>query len=89
MENLKITVAVITKNEERNIARCLESVRWADDIVVIEWADRIAGLLPDEHLQVEFTYLSEARRRLSFAAHGARYVELLTACYSDLTRAPG
>jgi tRNA threonylcarbamoyladenosine biosynthesis protein TsaE len=59
-----------------------------DDVVVIEWADRIAGLLPDEHLQVEFTYLSETRRRLGFAAHGTRYVELLTACYSDLIPAP-
>lgn len=59
-----------------------------DDVVVIEWADRIAGLLPDAHLQVEFTYLSETRRRLHFVAHGTRYVELLTACYSDLTPAP-
>jgi tRNA threonylcarbamoyladenosine biosynthesis protein TsaE len=59
-----------------------------DDVVVIEWADRITGLLPDEHLQVEFTYLSETRRRLRFAAHGTRYVELLTACYSALIPAP-
>jgi tRNA threonylcarbamoyladenosine biosynthesis protein TsaE len=60
-----------------------------DDVVVIEWADRIVGLLPDEHLQVDFTYLNDARRRLCFAAHGMRYVELLAACYSDLIPAPG
>jgi tRNA threonylcarbamoyladenosine biosynthesis protein TsaE len=60
-----------------------------DDVVVIEWADRIAGLLPDEHLQVDFTYLSEIRRRLCFIAHGTRYVELLATCYSDLIPAPG
>jgi tRNA threonylcarbamoyladenosine biosynthesis protein TsaE len=60
-----------------------------DDVVVIEWADRIAGLLPDEHLQVDFTYLDETRRRLCFVAHTTRYVELLTACYSDLIPAPG
>lgn len=59
-----------------------------DDVVVIEWADRITGLLPDERLQVDFTYLTEVRRRLHFVAHGARYVELLVACYSDLTPAP-
>jgi glycosyltransferase involved in cell wall biosynthesis len=31
---------VITKNEERNIADCLASVRWADDIVVIDAESR-------------------------------------------------
>jgi glycosyltransferase involved in cell wall biosynthesis len=36
MEKIKITVAVITKNEERHIAKCLENVAWADDIVVVD-----------------------------------------------------
>ncbi|HSR10293.1 MAG TPA: glycosyltransferase family 2 protein, partial [Thermodesulfobacteriota bacterium] len=32
----KISVAIITRNEERNIRDCLESVRWADEIVVVD-----------------------------------------------------
>lgn len=48
-----------------------------DDIVVIEWADRIPGLLPDEHLKITFTYLDENRRRLCCVGHGRRYVELV------------
>jgi len=32
----KLSVAIITKNEELNIRRCLESVKWADEIVVID-----------------------------------------------------
>lgn len=36
MEKLKITVAVITKNEEANIAKCLDSVKWADEVVVVD-----------------------------------------------------
>jgi glycosyltransferase involved in cell wall biosynthesis len=32
----KISVAIITKNEEENIRECLESVRWADEIVVVD-----------------------------------------------------
>ena len=32
----KISVIIITKNEQKNIARCLESVRWADEIVVLD-----------------------------------------------------
>ena len=31
-----ITVSVITKNEESNIKRCLESVKWADEIIVVD-----------------------------------------------------
>jgi tRNA threonylcarbamoyladenosine biosynthesis protein TsaE len=48
-----------------------------DDIVVIEWADRIPELLPDEYLEVAFTYLDENRRRLCFRPRGARYAALL------------
>lgn len=32
----KISVAIITHNEERNIRDCLESVKWADEIVVVD-----------------------------------------------------
>lgn len=31
-----LSVIVITKNEERNIVECLESVRWAKEIVVVD-----------------------------------------------------
>lgn len=48
-----------------------------DDTVVIEWADRLPDLLPAEHLDIHFEYLDENRRRLTFSAHGRRYVELL------------
>jgi glycosyltransferase involved in cell wall biosynthesis len=34
--SLPLSVAVITKNEESNIARCLESVAWAPDRVVVD-----------------------------------------------------
>ena len=32
----KLSVIIITKNEEKNIRRCLESIRWADEIVVVD-----------------------------------------------------
>lgn len=31
-----LSVVVIAKNEERNIGRCLESVQWADEIIVLD-----------------------------------------------------
>lgn len=37
MRKSKITVAIITKNEEKNIARCIDSAKgWADEIIVVD-----------------------------------------------------
>lgn len=33
---LILSVAIITKNEEANLARTLESVRWADEVVIVD-----------------------------------------------------
>lgn len=33
---IPVTAAVITRNEERNIARCLTSLIWADEILVVD-----------------------------------------------------
>jgi len=32
----KISAAIITRNEERNIERCLKSIDWVDEIVVVD-----------------------------------------------------
>ena len=32
----KVSITIITKNEEKNIERCLNSIGWADEIVVID-----------------------------------------------------
>ncbi|MFA5147123.1 MAG: glycosyltransferase family 2 protein [Candidatus Omnitrophota bacterium] len=46
MKKLPVSVVVITKNEEDNMARCLGSVAWADEIVVLddESTDRTAEI---------------------------------------------
>jgi len=31
-----ISAAIITKNEEHNIKRCLESLQWADEIIIVD-----------------------------------------------------
>lgn len=48
-----------------------------DDIVVIEWADRIPELLPEDYLDVAFVYLDDTHRRLCFTGHGERYKQML------------
>jgi len=34
--NALLSVVVITRNEERNIKDCLESVKWADEIIIVD-----------------------------------------------------
>ncbi len=33
---IKLSVVIITKNEEGNIRDCLESIKWADEIVIVD-----------------------------------------------------
>lgn len=35
-ESNKISVIIITKNEEQNIIDCLNSVKWADEIIIVD-----------------------------------------------------
>ena len=36
MPKVPVSVVVLAKSEERNIARCLRSLEWADEVVVVE-----------------------------------------------------
>jgi len=36
LQRAKVSVFIITKNEEANIERCLESVKWSNEIVVVD-----------------------------------------------------
>ncbi len=49
-----------------------------DDVVVIEWAERISGLLPEEHLEIRIDYLSDQVRRFTFVPHGDRYAQVVS-----------
>ena len=37
---MTIAAVVITKDEEKNIADCLESLRWADELIVVDAESR-------------------------------------------------
>src|SRR3989344_2444909 len=36
MEKVPVSVIIPVRNEERNIADCLKSVSWADDVIVVD-----------------------------------------------------
>ena len=66
MSKGKISVFIITYNEEKNISRCLESVKWADEIVIVDSLsdDKTVGLCrkyTDSVYGKEFTNFSDMK----------------------------
>ncbi len=50
-----------------------------DAVVVVEWPERAASVLPSEHLRVRLEFADGDRRRLLFTALGDAYMPLLQA----------
>ena len=71
----KISVNVITKNEEKNISDCLKSVAWADEIIVVdsESTDRTVELAKQYTDKIFIRnwegYVPQKRYALSLAAN--------------------
>ena len=45
--------------------------------MVIEWATRIAAILPEDRLTIEMSYVEEEHRQMQVTAEGTRYQALL------------
>ncbi|WP_339908396.1 tRNA (adenosine(37)-N6)-threonylcarbamoyltransferase complex ATPase subunit type 1 TsaE [Symmachiella dynata] len=54
----------------------------AGGVCLIEWADRVAGVLPDDVLRIEIDITGESTRVFKFAAHGPIAQSIL----NDVTR---
>jgi tRNA threonylcarbamoyladenosine biosynthesis protein TsaE len=50
-------------------------------VCLVEWAERLAGELPEERLEVSFVHEEGDRRRLDFVSFGERYHQLLGAMF--------
>ena len=46
-------------------------------VLIVEWAERVISVLPEDLLKVEFEVLSARKRRIKFTASGGRFVCLL------------
>ena len=46
-------------------------------VMIIEWAEKITGVLPDDCLKIKFDIVSARKRRLEFTASGDKYADLL------------
>ena len=45
--------------------------------LLVEWAERIAPVLPQEQLKLEMTWVADEQRNMLFMPHGKRYQEIL------------
>ena len=55
----------------------LDEYLYGKGVCVVEWADKGIAVLPDEHLLINLSYLSETERSITFEPKGHRYIELL------------
>lgn len=51
----------------------------AEGALIVEWPERLGGLIPAEHLLVQLEHISEEHRRMNFHARGKYYDALLNA----------
>jgi tRNA threonylcarbamoyladenosine biosynthesis protein TsaE len=49
----------------------------AEGALLIEWPERIDGLIPAEHLWIELEHVAEEEREMKFKSIGRRYDDLL------------
>jgi len=49
----------------------------AEGALIVEWPERLGGLLPKKHLWIHLEHMAEEHRLLNFNARGKRYDEML------------
>ncbi|MCP4648986.1 MAG: tRNA (adenosine(37)-N6)-threonylcarbamoyltransferase complex ATPase subunit type 1 TsaE [PVC group bacterium] len=48
-----------------------------EGVLVIEWAKKAEGLLPDDHLNIDISPVSESKRKFKFSAKGKTYKKMI------------
>ncbi|HTU65462.1 MAG TPA: glycosyltransferase family 2 protein [Steroidobacteraceae bacterium] len=72
---MSISVVILTLDEETNLAGCLESVRWCDDVVVLDSfsRDRTAEIAQRCGARLELRAFDDYASQRNHALHGIRY----------------
>lgn len=55
----------------------IDEYLYGDGVCLIEWADKVASLLPSDYLQIDLAPAPEGGRCVRFLARGDRYTDLL------------
>jgi tRNA threonylcarbamoyladenosine biosynthesis protein TsaE len=62
----------------------LDEYLYGRGVCVVEWADKGMILMPEEHLLISLSYLSETERSISFKPKGHRYLQLLKSLATEM-----
>ena len=46
-------------------------------VIIVEWAEKILPLLPEDYLKIEFTVISPRERSITISSEGDKYARLL------------
>jgi tRNA threonylcarbamoyladenosine biosynthesis protein TsaE len=57
----------------------IEEYFFGDGVTIVEWAERVAAILPDSRLDFTLAHLAPHKRRLTWVGHGERHSELAKA----------
>lgn len=52
-------------------------------ICLLEWPERIPGVIPEDRLEIGFRWLDDTQRQITFSSHGARSRHLLAMLRND------
>ena len=63
----------------------LEDYFSSDGVCLIEWADQIQSILPEERLEISLEYIDETKRKILMQAHGTSYQSLLATFKNQIT----
>ncbi len=61
-----------------------EEYLYGDGVTVIEWADKLGYLFPEECLKIEILIKGDSLRLFNFGAEGRYYKKLLEKIYEDI-----
>ena len=75
MDREKISVTIITHNEEENIRDCIESVKWADEVIIVDSgsADRTIEIAKQYTDKVFFNAWTGMKEQKQYAVEKASY----------------
>ena len=54
-----------------------EEFLYGDGVAVVEWAERLDSLMPEEYLKIDLTHKKLNEREIKISAQGAKYKEIL------------
>jgi tRNA threonylcarbamoyladenosine biosynthesis protein TsaE len=64
----------------------LDEYLYGKGVCVVEWAEKGMAVLPEEHLLINLSYISDTERSISFEPKGKRYTQLLKTLNLDLKK---